>query len=294
MNIIQNFVKRFQGEPVQTLEQLKAVETLEQLKKEKLDWLTFPKLCDSEIPLELCEEIFMYLTGHDLTNCALVNKKWYKLASQEKDNIFEQYIIGPRMWRQKVNVDIGKADPIPKDILKILGQPCPFFEGKNVRQTHMLVWIPSKINGEPLSLNSLGQCVKVKSFPDNADGYDYYWDLVKNRIGDKAIEQGGWVLMTKDVLPGSRTKNYTQQKNMVEKCKGYEVPKVLEAAFCIFAKFYSSDIRLYSENPGTLTRCRDQIYDLQICIGDFALSGLEICNFIDGERSGVAALRKLI
>lgn len=282
MNILQHF-------------QDKSVQTLEQLKKENVDGLTLRKLSEIEIPVELCEEIFSYMTGPELTNCVLVSKEWYKVAGQERlwNGIVQQYAIGPTMWKKKVNADIGKADPIPKEMLKILRQCCPFFEGKQVGQTHMLVWIPSFIDGNPLTLNSLGQFVKDKSFSKNNEGYGYYWSGVKNQMGDKKIEQPGWVLMTKDVLLGSKNKSYSQQKKMVEQYSKYEVPKAVEAAFCIIAKYYSSDKRLYSDSPWTFTRCYEQVYDRQVCVGGFALTGLQVFYFLaDRVYDGIAVLRK--
>lgn len=157
----------------------------------------------------------------------------------------------------------------------------------------MLVWIPTTINGQPLTLNSIGQFVKAKSFPENNDGYRNYWSEAKNQIGDKTIDQAGWVLMTKDVLLGSRNKNYIYQKQMVEQCSEYEVPNALEVAFCIFAKYYSSDIRVYSDQPWTFTCCHEKVGNRQVSVGGFlAPYGLSVCFSYGHGCFGIAALRK--
>lgn len=263
---------------------------LKRIKHEPVSGLMLPKLSETDIPVELCEEIFSYLTGPELTNCALVGKEWYKVVNHKDrlwKGILDQYAIGPRMWQLKVSADIGKADPIPKEMLEILRQPCPFNEGKQVGQSHMLVWIPSFIDNKSLTLNSFEKFIKSKSFPD---GYRYYFSEVKNHIGDKVIEKAGWVLMTKDVIPGSRKKSYIEQKKMVDQYREYEVPKTVEATFCIFAKYYCSDIRLYSDSPLTHTNCYEQAGDWQAGVGGFLpSSGLGVC---PNSGAGVAAIRK--
>lgn len=271
-----------------------AVQTLEQLKKERINEITLPSY-NVKIPVDLCIEIFSYLTGPELRECSLVNKEWYKAASKEWlwNGIVEQYAIGPKKWKNIAN--IGEAGPIPQGMIKILKQPCPFFKGKQVGQTHMLVWIPSSLNGNPLTLNSLGQFVKAKSFPANDNGYEYAYLSIKDQIGDKIIENPGWVLITKNVLPESKEKSYNYQKEMVEKYTGYDVPKALEMTFCIFAKYYSSNTRLFSVDPFENTRCQDEVDGNHVVIGGFTSSGLSVerDNIFCDEDYGIAAIRKV-
>ena len=44
--------------------------------------------------------------------------------------------------------------------------PCPFWEGKRVRDTHLLALIPSHVVGKPLTLDYLGKLSK-----DPKEGY---------------------------------------------------------------------------------------------------------------------------
>lgn len=282
-----NIIQKFKDEEVQILEQLN---------KDTIDGLTLiPK--GTQIPVEICEEIFSYLTGPELTKCAQVAKDWQKVASQERlwNGIMQQYAIGPTKWKNIA--DLGKADPIPKEMLKILKQPCPFNEGKQVGQTHILVWIPSTINNKTLTLTTLGQFVKAKSFPNNHEGFAFFWSVIKNQIGDMAIEKPFWALMTKDVIPESRDKSYNHQIKMVGQFKEYEVPKALEATFCIFAEYVRKDYktRLFGDKPLTYTICKEQINEYLVAVGGFAPTGLCISydNYVQDDH-GVAALRKFL
>ena len=87
--------------------------------------------------------------------------------------------------------------------------------------------------------------------------------------------------MTKDVLPGSRSKSYSQQKNIVAelvKTTGvsYQVPTILEAATCILAEYSRSENRLFSDSPWTYTRCQENVQGYQMVVGGFAPAGLSV------------------
>ena len=98
--------------------------------------------------------------------------------------------------------------------------------------------------------------------------------------------------MTKDVLPGTRNKNYTDQQAIVGQHPGYVVPKALEAAVCIFMQYVSSAKRLYGDNPWTYTRCQEATQGYQIGVGGFSPGGLRVNDEYIHEDVGVGALRK--
>src|SRR5690606_4098258 len=83
------------------------------------------------------------------------------------------------------------------------------FPGKNIRETHVLVRMP-----KGLTIKKHGELAK-KYFPINTDGYRYIWSAIVDELGDKSVDESVWLLMTKDVLQGSRNKSYSQQKNIV-------------------------------------------------------------------------------
>ena len=84
-----------------------------------------------------------------------------------------------------------------------------------------------------------------------------------------------WVLMTRDVLEGTRDKNYSKQAKIVTEFRQksglpYEVPHLLDAAVCIFMIHASTGIKLYGQNPWTYTHCQEAYSkDYQLSVGCF-------------------------
>lgn len=135
----------------------------------------------------------------------------------------------------------GRVDPapaLPSNIEKIWLGPCPVVPGKKVYETHMLIYIPTKVDAKPVTLLNLGEVAKQTS--EYSFGYRYIWEPIRDELEDMSIKKPCWVLMTKDILPDSRQKNLDGLLSMVDKLKkvqaDYEVPKVLEATVCILAQ----------------------------------------------------------
>ena len=105
--------------------------------------------------------------------------------------------------------------------------------------------------------------------------------------------------MTKDVLPDSRSRSYTDQFKLVERLSEkaklpYQVPTTLEAAVTILLEHVQSGTRLYSDNPLTCTRCHENVAGRQMAVGGFSAAGLlvDYAHYCDGDCLGVACLRK--
>ena len=120
----------------------------------------------------------------------------------------------------------------------------------------MLVLVPATVNGNGLSLNTFEDLVKAPQ-SGNATKYDYFSDLVKTEHGAKAPQSAQWVLMTKDVIPGSRRQSYVDQQRLVHEKPQYEVPDLLSATVGILAHYVRTGERLFSREPITYTRCRE-------------------------------------
>ena len=84
------------------------------------------------------------------------------------------------------------------------------------------------------------------------------------------------MLMTRDVLPGSRQKSYAAQCALVADHANrtglaYEVPGVLEAAVVTLLHHVRKGERLYSDLSDTHTRCQQNILErYQLVIGGFS------------------------
>jgi hypothetical protein len=181
---------------------------------------------------------------------------------------------------------------LPKNIAEELRRSA--FPKKNIRKTHVLVRMP-----KGLTIKKLGELAK-KYFPSNIDGYGYIWPSIIDELGDKPVNESVWLLMTKDVLEGSRRKSYSQQKNIVAELAEttgvpYQVPTTLEAATCILAEYSRSENRLFSDSPWTYTRGQENVQGFQVVVGGFAPAGLfvyYVSDYTGNDCIGVAALRK--
>jgi hypothetical protein len=104
------------------------------------------------------------------------------------------------------------------------------------------------------------------------------------------------VLMTRTVLPDSRSKTYEAQKEMVAAHAGrvglpYELPHALEAATAILMHHAREGKRLFGKDPFTYTRCQEVLDGFPVIVGGFSLEGL----FVSGSAysdGGVSCLRK--
>ena len=94
---------------------------------------------------------------------------WYQQAADQghveaqvslSDALYVQsFAFGKKMWATYLG-DVGVEPPLPPDIKAILNALCPFFHGKKVKETHLLVLIPKTVKGKPLTLKTLGELVK--------------------------------------------------------------------------------------------------------------------------------------
>ena len=99
--------------------------------------------------------------------------------------------------------------------------------------------IPATVNGKPLTSDSLGELVKSPRGGGNPTQYGYYAGDVQREHGGTRVDESYWVLVTNDVLEGSRSKSFEDQQSMVAKRSegadvAYGVPKALEAAVLNF------------------------------------------------------------
>ncbi len=204
------------------------------------------------------------------------------------------FAFGKDAWAKYFG-DVGIEPPLLSEILSILQSPCPFWSGKKVHETHLLVLIPQTVNGKPLTLKSLGELVQSpKQGPKTK--YDYFSDSVLKEHGDTPAEPSHWVLMTRDVIPGSRKKPYADQQKLVTNVSSYQVPKIVEAAICIFMEHARTGARLYGDSPLTYTRCQEKYNkDWQLEVGGFGAAGLYVYLYDDDggyADYGVGGLRK--
>lgn len=265
-------------------------------------------------PHELVLEVFSHLNLASLGTICCVSKVWKLLANDSnlwKLVIYREIAIGSDKWAQWFGADVVKDEDkkeefssLPyEDFIKDCKKFKTIFTDRNAKESLMLVRLPKTLNGG-LTLKSLGDLAK-KYFPDSDKGYSHIWSAIVAEHGDRTIDKSHWVLMTKDVLPGSRNKTYNEQQKIVAELAAkslslldYEVPGMLVAATCTFAIYFDSNIRLFSKKPNsyfkTYTSCKEEIQGMQTFAGNFNEDGLVVYHFHNkvSENLGVAAVRK--
>ena len=275
----------------------------------RVDFLGGAKRCPDAVSLSILSCVSF--TG--LAGVCRVSKAWQGLASDPlllKRTVYRDIAFGSQQWTRCLNKGLKQEEMIkyeynaeefaslPLDIGKILKSSCLAFPGKRVVQTHMLVRL-----SRGFTVKSLGELAK-RYFPQNPNGYRYIWDAIAKEHGDTSVDEPIWLLMTREVLLGSRGISFAKQQAMVAKLAEdsqatYEVPTTLEAVTCIFAQYFSSS--LLSNDPSTYkclfgdtyTRTQWKTQGFQDVVGGFALSGLCVNHGrYDVGDVGVAGLRK--
>ncbi len=253
-----------------------ARQTLKQLREENAFDLLFP---DQSIPALIANKILSYLRENELGNCALVSRVWCHAAHHTLASRISSIAFGKTKWETYFG-DVGEEPSLPDNIWKILKSPCPFWPEKGVEQTHILVLIPASVNGELLTLESLGELVKQPKNGGHSSKYEFL--NLPDELKQESGEQSYWVLMTKNVLPGTRAKGYEKQKEMVaaHQNAGYVVPKARGVAVCLFMHHVSTGKQLYGQYPmTTYTRCEELLGESPpVIVGDFNPGGLSVVN----------------
>jgi len=197
--------------------------------------------------------------------------------------------------------DVGEEPPFPPHIDEILASSCPYDPGKTVGETHMLVLVPATVNGRPLTPNSLGELMKTPRGGGYATQYQKIYPSILEKYGNISSRESHWVLMTRDVLPGTRDKSFKDQCALLGGFREYRVLTLVEAITCVGMEYVVSGNRLYGENPWTVTRCEEDIEiseiwggKYQASVGGFGVAGLHVSYFGDSENSGLAGSWKFV
>ena len=206
--------------------------------------------------------------------------------------------FGAEEWSRYLG-EIGVAPPLPECIVSTLSSPCPFWPGEIVKNTHLLVLIPATVAGSAFSFNLLGELIRHPKGGGCPTKYDCYDSDVKEILGAQSPGCSYWVLMTRDVIAGSRNKDYAAQKSLVAahaKRTGlpYELPSALEAATAILSHHVCSGERLYADHPWTYTRCQELVDNqYPVIVGGITPGGLFVSSSSSSHSDyGVASLLK--
>ena len=248
-----------------------------------------------QFPKDILLDIFSRISWRDLGAVRRVCRRWRVLGSDARLIPLWPKAFGARAWREYFG-EVGAEPLLPVEIYTILQAPCPFWPGKKVFETHMLVLIPEKVSGKPFCLNFLRELIqRPKQGP--ATNYRYYSEYIKPEDKTRAPAKAYWMLLTRDVLPDTRNKTFQEQKQKVDSIGGgYELPDLLEMATSVLMEHVRSGKMLYSDAPYTYTRCQEiDSYRHHCVVGGFSASGVRVHYRSDdcrNENIGVGVRRK--
>jgi len=201
------------------------------------------------------------------------------------------FAFGKDKWEKYFGSIDETVPALPRGIVEILCSADPYNSQKTVAETHMLFFVPTKVNGKPLNLMSFIELVRAPR-DGNKGVFSYFMDKLQEEHGGTQSAQAQWVLMTKDIIPESKNKAYEKQKLMVEAKPHYEVPNLLSATVGILAHYIRTGERLFSDDPITYTRCKETAVTCRTVVGALSSDSLNILIDYGLNHFGIAALRK--
>ncbi|MES2273042.1 MAG: hypothetical protein V4487_02490 [Chlamydiota bacterium] len=224
-------------------------------------------------------------------------------AKQQFSNPTPTIVFGQQEWIDHVG-DPGLVPRLPLNIHTILQEPCKFWPGKTVEETHKLVLIPKTVTRfiksrdsfvtVPLTLKTLGALIS-SSHDGRGVSFANLNPAMLREHGDTPVKKSHWVLLTNNVIDGSRDSDYADQEKLVT-LKGYKVPSALAVSAVALVENLRSGKRLLSNPPKTYTLCQEENYINRVIVGGFKPSGLNVeLNYVDPENSlGMMAMREFL
>ena len=192
--------------------------------------------------------------------------------------------FGPTDWMRHFGLELPESIALPiliDELKSILDGPCPFVNGKTVKETHYLFYLPADIKGAPLTVKQWQEM-----FPDDEQPCFYSYMEDDAWYNDFAFAKTdtarfSWFLMFEGVIPGSESKNWEEQIAM--KSDGYEVPKLVECTPMHFLAYKKNDGQRINENMWGRTCDVDSGGD-HVDAGDFDSDGFGIDSHCDSVR----------
>ena len=225
-------------------------------------------------------------------------------TSEARHCVLHTEAFGAQAWKDYFGVDVGVEPPLPESALKVWNGECPYLledeaSLQRVKDNHLLTLIPGTVNGQPFTLDKLGDLIlanyggHMAAFVGNTNqelgyqshGYRYYGKYLTNATRHEPLPGAPyWLLLPKTILADSRCKSFWDQKALVSQYSGagYRLPGVLEVSSSLLSHYARSKERLYTDDSSsvglwTLTRCSDEDKDGNpLVVGGFGALGLPV------------------
>lgn len=172
----------------------------------------------------------------------------------------------------------------------ILNSPCPFRDGKSVKDTHFAFLGLDRIQDDPLSIVKWQEICPVSS---QLRFYHYVPDAwySKEKFANEPTCSFRWYLMPLEIIPNSTDKTFEQQKAMLP--ADYGVPLAIEEVTKHTLYYKKNGIYLNQTKYG---RCQDISSDgSRVYVGCSASDGLDVYDWVDfaDDVVGLASVRKV-
>lgn len=251
-----------------------------------------------QLPKDVCWEIVLHMHQDELGRMAQASKQWETCMRQYVEKRYPEVAemsIGGEKWKKFGAQDVGIVPRIPLS-----------FYPDVARGEFILTWVPEKIDGKSMKDPATIDEFYKKNTKRVNSIYRWQWTDMIAEDTIKPAPGGRWVLLSRDVLPGSRGKPFesqqgvTGQKQMVE-AAGYSVAHVMDVIVSLLLYQMHTGVYLYPDDSSgqqwTYTRVQENSKArFKIIVGGFSSAGLSVDDYYssDDDDIGVARARKSI
>jgi hypothetical protein len=187
--------------------------------------------------------------------------------------------FGAEKWR-KYYGEVGAAPSVPDHLFRLYTQDCKLWPGKKVYDTHLLTLIPATVGGKPLTLDSFAELIQKPQNGGHGTKYRYYSDEVKKELGAKPAGASHWALMTRDLIEGSKSKSYDDQRKLVaQQAQKFNIPytltPILDGVASVVCHHAETGVKLF---PNVYSRTSERLKQQGLggCFGRFGADGLSV------------------
>ena len=199
---------------------------------------------------------FLKLDFKSLRVVPLVCKLWDQIVKEkyfQKQFLYTQLAFSGDHWNKHTITDLISAEEIKKSFDLLDPKIFEFLKIKKLVNTHTLVWIPEKLNGQIATINTFSTYLRLVvyiSYPD-----------LKIEMSKSFSSQ--WVLISNDILPNSKNIAYAEQEKLVQHLNqgdytNWRVPKLSEIFVSAAAYYFKTGKILFKgDSEMTYVNCQD-------------------------------------
>jgi len=206
------------------------------------------------LALTFLDEVLWSTAQHlSMPDCAVIRtvcSQWGSVFGKALDEkLYNHVVFDEKKWLQVTGIsDVSSREVNPKikaEYIQKLKRKCDVFNepdpiqahtfketiGKNYFwQTHKVILLPMRINGEPVTINKIGELFSFEKTEKQEKGtvFDYIYGAETEKYRNLPLTENIFIEVSLDVIPGSRRVVYAVKEGLV-KSKGCRVPTPLEA-----------------------------------------------------------------